>query len=77
MNRLTVALCGLMLAAPLAWAQGTDAGKKAAPPSAAEQAQLQENLKVKMGQCSNQASRDGLKRGTAEFNRFMSRCLNG
>lgn len=77
MNKLIAGLCCLMLAvSPLALAQGADAGKKSAPPSAKEQAEQKKAIHAQASRCANDAQRNKLKQGSKEFVNFMTQCLS-
>lgn len=80
MKRVSIALCCLMLtASPLAFAQNTSAGNKnASNPTAKGQAeQNRQNGQKRMAGCINKAQQDKMSPGTAEFDRYMARCMNG
>lgn len=77
MNKLTAALCFLMLAAPLASAQGTNPGYKAPPPPKKEQTEKDKKSHSQIGDCSKKIRDDGIKPNSPDFSRLMGNCLKG
>lgn len=76
MKLITAAILSLALAAsPLALAQGTDAGKKAAPVTEKERADKKKAVEAKARECGIEVNKRKLKHGTKEFVDFMTQCL--
>ena len=82
MKKELIAMCCVMLAASaVALAQNTGAGNKPAPTTnptllKGEAEKKRQDTQKKMAGCTDKARQDKVTAGTAEFNRYMSRCLN-